>query len=181
MASSNEKKLGLHSIKSRLEKLEVSQNSVSEEDDVLSDLVKRLKNRETENKRKTMLSILEHFETDLKQSIIIDDGNLVKILIFSIKYVENNHIKLSSYLNVKTCSEFKHELCKAFVEHICKSFPNDLIDKSIHSLCNEIYPKLNDIEEILKDKPHDAKRLANPYGVDETIKKKKSFFGKTIK
>jgi hypothetical protein len=164
-SSSQDKKLGLHSIKSRLEKLEVIQNIIPEEEDVLSDLVKRLKNKENENKRKTMSSILEHFETDLKQSIIIDDGNLVKIIIFSIKYVEMNQIKLSSYLNVKTCSEFKHELCKAFVEHICKSFPDDLIDKSIHSLCSEIYPKLNELTEILQDKPDEPK-------------KKKGFFSK---
>ena len=166
MASSSDgKKIGLTTLKDRLNKLE-NQSNQQQDDDELSKLVSRLKNKEMENKKKTMASILEHFEKDLKQSVIVDENNVVKILIFCIKYVEQNHLRLSGYLGVKTCSEFKHELCKSLTNHLCSSYSHEMIDLAITTLCSEIYPKLNDIEEILKDKP------------DETIKKKKSFFGK---
>jgi uncharacterized coiled-coil protein SlyX len=166
MASSSEKKIGLSTLKDRLNKLENQSNQQADNDDELSKLVSRLKNKEMENKKKTMASILEHFEKDLKQSVIVDENNVVKILIFCIKYVEQNHLRLSSYLGVKTCSEFKHELCKSLTNHLCSLYSHEMLDLAITTLCSEIYPKLNDIEEILKDKP------------DETIKKKKSFFGK---
>ena len=167
MASSSDgKKIGLSTLKDRLHKLENQSNHQQDNDDELSKLVSRLKSKEMENKKKTMASILEHFEKDLKQSVIVDENNVVKILIFCIKYVEQNHLRLSGYLGVKTCSEFKHELCKSLTNHLCATYSHEMIDLAITTLCTEIYPKLNDIEEILKDKP------------DETIKKKKSFFGK---
>lgn len=164
-SSSNEKKIGLSTLKDRLNKLENQSNQQADNDDELSKLVSRLKNKEMENKKKTMASILEHFEKDLKQSVIVDDNNVVKILIFCIKYVEQNHLRLSGYLGVKTCSEFKHELCKSLTNHLCSSYSHEMIDLAITTLCNEIYPKLNDLTEILEDKP-------------EEPKKKKSFFGK---
>jgi uncharacterized coiled-coil protein SlyX len=166
--TSNEKKIGLSTLQNRLNKLENQTIQQSDNDDELSKLVSRLKNKELENKKNTMKSILEHFKTDLTQNIIVDENNVVKILIFCIKYVEQNHIRLSGYLGVKTCSEFKHELCKSLLQHVCSVYSNEMIDLAISTLCSEIYPKLNDIEEILKDDK-------------EEPKKKKSFFGKTIK
>jgi len=160
-----DKKIGLSSLKDRLQKLENNTLPIQDEDE-LSKLVSRLKSKEMENKKKTMASILEHFEKDLRQSVIVDEMNVVKILIFCVKYVEQNHIKLSSYLGVKTCSEFKHELCKSLTNHLCSSYSQEMIDLAISTLCSEIYPQVKDIEEILQDKP------------DETIKKKKGFFSK---
>lgn len=166
MASSSDgKKIGLTTLKDRLNKLENQSNQQADNDDELSKLVLRLKNKEMENKKNTMKSILEHFEKDLKQSVIVDENNVVKILIFCIKYVEQNHLRLSGYLGVKTCSEFKHELCKSLTYHLCTSYTHEMIDLAITTLCSEIYPKLNDLTEILEDKP-------------EEPKKKKSFFGK---
>lgn len=153
-------KKGLNTLSQRISKLENN----DEDDDQLSKLVNRMKSKENENKKKTMNSILEHFEGDLRQSVMVYDCNIIKIIIFCIRYVEENHLKLSGYLNVKSCSEFKHELCKSFVLHVCKEYSEEMLDLGITNLCCEIYPNVKNIEEI---KP------------DETdVKKKKSFFSK---
>jgi hypothetical protein len=161
-----DKKIGLSSLKDRLQKLENNTPPTQDEDE-LSKLVSRLKSKEMENKKKTMASILEHFEKDLRQSVIVDETNVVKILIFCVKYVEQNHIKLSTYLGVKTCSEFKHELCKSLTNHLCSSYSHEMIDLAISTLCNEIYPQIKNMEEITPEN----NEIHN-------VKKKKGFFSK---
>lgn len=158
----NEKK-GLSSLNERLQKLESLKFDNTPDDDQLSKLVYRLKNKELENKKKTMNSILEHFEGDLRQSVMVYECNIIKIIIFCIRYVEENHIKLSGYLNVKSCSEFKHELCKSLILHVCKEYSEEMLDLGINNLCCEIYPNVKTLEEIK---------------TDEEPKKKKSFFSK---
>jgi len=159
----NEKK-GLSSLNERLQKLESLKIDNTPDDDQLSKLVFRMKNKEQENKKKTMTSILDHFEGDLRQSVMICNENIIKIIIFCIRYVEENHSKLSNYLNVKSCSEFKHELCKSFVLHVCKEYSDEMLDLGISNLCLEIYPNVKNIEEILPESTES--------------KKKKSFFSK---
>lgn len=158
----NEKK-GLSSLNERLQKLESLKTDNTPDDDQLSKLVFRMKNKEQENKKKTMNSILDHFEGDLRQSVMVYECNIIKIIIFCIRYVEENHLKLSGYLNVKSCSEFKHELCKSFVLHVCKDYSDEMLDLGINNLCCEIYPNVKMLEEIK---------------TEEEPKKKKSFFSK---
>lgn len=160
----NEKK-GLSSLNERLQKLESLKTDNTPDDDQLSKLVFRMKNKEQENKKKTMNSILDHFEGDLRQSVMVYECNIIKIIIFCIRYVEQNHLKLSGYLNVKSCSEFKHELCKSFVLHVCKDYSDEMLDLGINNLCCEIYPNVKILEEI---KVND----------EEPKKKKKSLFSK---
>jgi len=157
------KKKGLNSLNERISRLE-TEKDIPEEDDQLSKLVFRLKNKEQENKKKTMTSILDHFEGDLRQSVMVYECNIIKIIIFCIRYVEENHLKLSTYLNVKSCSEFKHELCKSFVLHVCKEYSEEMLDLGITNLCLEIYPNVKILEEILPESTES--------------KKKKSFFSK---
>lgn len=158
------KKKGLSSLSERISRLEFEKDV--NDDDQLSKLVNRMKNKEQENKKKTMASILEHFEGDLRQSVMVYDSNIIKIIIFCIRYVEENHVKLSGYLNVKTCSEFKHELCKSFVMHVCQDYCEEMLDLGITNLCCEIYPNMKIIEEI--------KAVEG----EKNVVKKKSFFSK---
>ena len=157
------KKKGLNSLNERISRLE-TEKDIPEEDDQLSKLVSKIKHKEQENKKKTMTSILEHFENDLKETVLICNDNIIKIIIFCIRYVEENHSKLSNYLNVKACSEFKHELCKSFVLHVCKDYSEEMLDLGISNLCLEIYPNVKLLEEIKAEPIED--------------KKKKSFFKK---
>ena len=163
----SDSKKGLHSLNQRINRLESISipPSISEtSEDQLSLLVNKMKNKEQEIKKSTMKSILEHYTDDIKQTVILSNDNIVKIIIFTIRYVEQNHIKLSGYLAVKSCSEFKHELCLSLVRHVYKSESNEMLDLSVNVLCNEIYPHLKNIEAIKED-------------TTETIKKK-SFWSK---
>ena len=160
-------KKGLNSLNERLQRLEslrIPESIVEDTDDQLSKLVSKIKNKEQENKKMTMRSILEHFTDDIKETVLISNDNIVKIIIFSIRYVEHNHLKLCGYLNIKSSSEVKHELCKSLVHHVCKIDSNEMFDLSIFTLCNEIYPSVKKMDEILPE-PTEGK-------------KKKSFFSK---
>lgn len=161
----NEKK-GLNSLNDRIQRLEslrIPESIAEEPDDQLSKLVSKIKNKEQENKKLTMRSILEHFTDDIKETVLLSNDNIVKIIIFSIRYVEQNHLKLCSYLNVKSSSDVKHELCKSLIHHLCKIDSNEMLDLSIFTLCAEIYPSVKKMDEI-------------PETID--VKKKKSFFSK---
>ena len=70
------KKKGLNSLNERISRLE-TEKDIPEEDDQLSKLVFRLKNKEQENKKKTMTSILDHFEGDLRQSVMVYECNII--------------------------------------------------------------------------------------------------------
>ena len=157
------KKKGLNSLNERISRLE-TEKDIPEEDDQLSKLVSKIKHKEQENKKKTMTSILEHFENDLKETVLICNDNIIKIIIFSIRYVEQNHLKLCSYLSVKSSSDVKHELCKSFILHVCRDYTEDMLDLSVNTLCCEIYPSMKKMDEI-KAEPIESK-------------KKKSFFSK---
>ena len=159
-------KKGLSSLNERLQKLESLKidNTPDENNDQLTLFINKIKNKEQENKKKTMSSILEHFSNDINESVVICNDNIVKIIIFSIRYIESNHLKLCSYLNIKSSSEVKNELCKSFIQHVCSVDNINMLDLSISTLCTEIYPNIKKLDEILPE--------------TETIKKKKSIFSK---
>jgi hypothetical protein len=145
-----EKQQGIKSISKRLERLESHQkiDDESEDEDPLSLMVVEMKKKESNQKKQTMKSILEHYQRDMMTHITgTSDDYLVAVLCFTIKYVEVNCIELATKLSVKICSEFKRSLCKSLVRSIIKGYSDELLNKSIQCLHELIYPKEKEKEE----------------------------------
>ena len=161
-----ERKDGLSSMSMRLSKLEKNQqtkhNSSDEDNDILSDFVSSLKKKEKKHKKERFASILHHFVLDVQADLkIIDKANTIELIIFTIRYIEANHKKISDYLGVPSNSEFKRGLCISFLKYFeFIDFDEDFYEMSINSLCRLLFPIV--IPEPVKEAPK-----------EEVVKKKK--------
>jgi hypothetical protein len=171
-------KKGLKSLNERLSTIENNMqqtpyNSGGEEDhylnkhasNSLATMMNDMKKREQKQKDDALNSILVHFQNDLVNSNIkINNDNLLEILIFCMKYVEENSLKLGSYLNAKHNSVLKKNLAISFYKHVCDEYSDSLLEATIDTIHPYIFPKANtnDVDILEKDNK----------------KKKKSFFSK---
>jgi len=143
-----EKTDGLRSMSIRLSKLEKERRQKTDDgsddtdEDSLSRLVNEIRKKEKITKKQNFKTILEHFDNDLNSSIIFpSEDYFIDIVIFVIKYVEENASRLSSYLAIKNSSEFKRSLATSLVLHRLKKFNNDFVSNSIDSIHKLMYPK----------------------------------------
>lgn len=131
--------IGIKSIDKRLDFLE-RRISVDTEPDALSKLVADMKKVENENKKTQMRQILSHYEEDIVMFFPegLTDTDLVKLLLFTIRYVESNHQTVSKTVGIKSSSEYKKSLCISLVKHIM-DFSDDLISCSITPLVELLF------------------------------------------
>lgn len=142
---------GLSSMSVRLAKLEdvLGKPNENDDDDSLTKMINRLREKDKMKKKETMQSVLEHFESDIYQVIDpLTTDNVVSIVVFSIQYVEGNSDKLASYLGVKLSSEFKKSLACSFTTHLVPDiYTEEMICLTIDTIHKLLYPKKIEIAD----------------------------------
>ena len=138
--------LGLKSITERLINVEKKiERKVSFPDDQLrfeDVIMTKIKNSPEEIKKKKLSKVTEHFYDGLNSQVNIrDSSNLIKIILYSIKWIESNIEIVAKILNVDVTSEFKLETCIDLVKDVCGLFDNTLIINSINTMVEIIFPK----------------------------------------
>lgn len=141
-----EKTSGLKSLDGRIKAIEKELNKEyipeNEDRDTLTEMLNELNKKELIKKKENNKVILEHYEKDLCGSIIYPtDDYFVDIVVFTIKYVESNSYRISTYLSVKCDSLFKKTLCTSFIMNKLTGFNNEMIENSINSLVKLLFPK----------------------------------------
>jgi hypothetical protein len=132
---------GIASLSKRLERLE-SHKDIVPDDDLLTKMVTEMKTKEQTEKKMCMKKILDHYKADLNvMHYDVSYDNFVAIVVFTIKYVEQNCAILSRQLCIKLCSEFKKSLAKTFIQSVITECSCPLIDQSIDTIHQLIYPK----------------------------------------
>jgi len=139
---------GIKSINTRLKVLE-KRVSLDSEPDTLSKLINDLKKVESDNKKAQMKQILSHFEEDVQNYFTdgLHENDLIKLLLFTIKYVESNHIAISKTVGIKSNSDYKKSLCLSLVKHIMDDVSDDIIQSGISPLVELIFPHVADVSE----------------------------------
>lgn len=132
--------LGIKSINTRLNVIE-KRVSIDSEPDALSKLISDLKKVESDNKKAQMKQILTHFEDDVQNYFTdgLNDNDVIKLLLFTIKYVESNHVAISKTVGIKSNSDYKKSLCISLVKHLM-DVPDDIITSGIAPLVELIFP-----------------------------------------
>lgn len=135
-----ENNLGIRSINQRLKIIEQSinegyqKNKVNFEDSILNNIEKK----KIDFKKQELSKIKDHYRQGMENHEINSSENLIKVIQYSILYVESNIKKISLLLDENISSEFKLNIC---VE-LCKSVLNcdiDFLISSINSLCELLF------------------------------------------
>lgn len=141
----------MNTLSRRISKLEKSVTD-DEDDDHLSQLISNLRNKEKKKKKDNYKVILDHFENDIAEaSVSITPNNILAILVFSIKYVESNADRVSSYLSVKNSGEYKKQLAVSFCKHCVEGFDDEILESMTDTLVGLLFPKPT-VEELVPEK-----------------------------
>lgn len=97
-----------------------------EEPNPISRLVSSVKKKK-QRKKHQYQKILDHFQDDLVCSNIDNNpDNFVQIVIFTVKYIENNSASSSKYIGLKVNSDFKLNLSLQLIKYALPNNDNDL-------------------------------------------------------
>ena len=136
----------MNSLNKRIQRIE---SSLEE-----NDLIMKLKKKQVEKKQNLMNELttkyLEYLE---KQSLTNDvDINLIEVLFYTIKYVENNKVNISRLLEIKINEENTEDIILHLIQINVPEINESFISKGIKFL-NSLEMKQEDIIDTISTKP----------------------------
>lgn len=137
----------MNSLNKRIQRIESSLESEN-------DLIVKLKKKQVEKKQNLMNELtskyLEYLE---KQSLTNDvDINLIEVLWYTIKYVENNKVNISRLLEIKINEENTEDIILHLIQINVPEINESFIAKGIKFL-NSLEMRQEDIVEAISTKP----------------------------
>lgn len=135
---------GLKTMSERIGKLEKSINrkTVSFEEGFEDIIINRVEKRQKQQQREKIISIKNHYLTGVLSNIENTSDNVVALIVYTIKWVENNINKLAGAVGVSVNSDFKHETAVNLIKDINDDYDDKFYDSSIIFLVSMIYPKV---------------------------------------
>lgn len=132
-------KKGLHSLSTRLSRLE----NQTQNDDDADDFYNQMKRKERDKQKEIMANILLHYTVDIQTELQrIVDNDIVRIIVFTVKYVEANAKRLSEYLKLESTCDFKRSIALKFINSFELGYTEEFIETSIDTLHSMLYPRI---------------------------------------
>lgn len=130
--------VGIKSLAERLSTLE-EQLKTSKTD--LSDIIlASIENKKRQKEHSEIKAMEQHFHKGIQSNTLVPCRDFLKILEYSIKWIENNIAKLAKLMNIPVTSELKHDICISLLKSVDLGVKDSVIETSITYLVVILFP-----------------------------------------